>query len=690
MSRRHRKGLSPSLFPFLAVLVCTLGTLILLLALVAQNATDSAEQTARAKPPTEPPPQPNGLTAKTVESMLEEEMFRVTELVSFRDKQTADLEHRRDQLSHIEEHLENTRNELKKLNDEVVLLTDGAQDTTEIDQQMLTTVREQLESEKISIAKLRAAAKHKTPRIVIVPHKGPNGTDRRPIYIECNSKGVTILPEGCPITIEQLEKSVHSANPLDAALRTIRLHAMRQYGDTVPPYPLLVVRPNGIEAYGAARIAMEDWDDQFGYELVPGNVKLAFDRPDPGLKQKIDLAIRKASSQQQAIQSIAKHGGIGGHSHSSNNRGPTTTDRQGNRRLPTLSAASLDRAGRTNGFRSHRNEANSRADAGQQDAYQQDSRYGDRSYPAPSYGRRPHELAPRNTDAGNEARQWAAKIRSTTNEMKQVTQNREGLGADSPFIAQETPSDLLTPSSNVRADSEQLTDTTSTGVQKNTFAINVTKPGGTPTGPADSNGSASQPASNQRAPQNGRESSLDQGGTQASSQTAQSGTAGNSGAMRSGMQSGQSPSSQTSSGSQSTSSDRPETPPTSVTSIPRMPLRKEGKNWALPNRMANLQGNAIVRAIRVECHSDHFVLLAPGTGGATEIFGYSNGNAERASMQLAAAIRERISRWGPALPGGRWEPKLDVMVMPGGEVQFYELQGWLRGSGVEVTGRKSP
>ena len=41
---RRRPGLSPSLFPFLAVLVCTLGTLILLLALVAQNATDAAEQ----------------------------------------------------------------------------------------------------------------------------------------------------------------------------------------------------------------------------------------------------------------------------------------------------------------------------------------------------------------------------------------------------------------------------------------------------------------------------------------------------------------------------------------------------------------------------------------------------------------------------------------------------------------------
>ena len=49
MSGRRRTTLAPSLFPFLAVLVCTLGTLILLLALVAQNATETAEQNARAQ-----------------------------------------------------------------------------------------------------------------------------------------------------------------------------------------------------------------------------------------------------------------------------------------------------------------------------------------------------------------------------------------------------------------------------------------------------------------------------------------------------------------------------------------------------------------------------------------------------------------------------------------------------------------
>ena len=66
MSRRDRKGLSPSLFPFLAVLVCTLGTLILLLALVAQNATNAAEQTARKQIPNPKAQVTEGLSAVTL------------------------------------------------------------------------------------------------------------------------------------------------------------------------------------------------------------------------------------------------------------------------------------------------------------------------------------------------------------------------------------------------------------------------------------------------------------------------------------------------------------------------------------------------------------------------------------------------------------------------------------------------
>ena len=95
MSRRRREGLSPSLFPFLAVLVCTLGTLILFLALVAQNATDAAEQNSRAErlareklQAEEEEPVTQRLAAADVDSMIAEERFR------FRDFYQEGRQHR--------------------------------------------------------------------------------------------------------------------------------------------------------------------------------------------------------------------------------------------------------------------------------------------------------------------------------------------------------------------------------------------------------------------------------------------------------------------------------------------------------------------------------------------------------------------------------------------------------------------
>ena len=84
-------------------------------------------------------------------------------------------------------------------------------------------------------------------------------------------------------------------------------------------------------------------------------------------------------------------------------------------------------------------------------------------------------------------------------------------------------------------------------------------------------------------------------------------------------------------------------------------------------------------------------MLASGAAGSTEVFGFNggNGNLNQATLQLAAAVRERIERWGPALPGGRWEPQLQVIIMPGSERRYSELQEGFRGSGIEVTGRRS-
>ncbi len=310
MSRRRRQGLSPSLFPFLAVLVCTLGTLILLLALVAENATAAAEQKARAEQRAEEKHAvaeavATRMTRASVEALLSEEEFRVTELVAVRDEQTAELETKRDELTHIDDHIERLRKQLRQLNDEVRQAT-GEIETPAISDIAIAEIKERIESEQKTVEKLREDSADRSPRVVIVPHKGPNGTDRRPVYLECDAEGITIWPEGSRISMEQLENASYSANPLDAALRTIRMHVMQNYGDSVPPYPLLVVRPDGIEIYGAARRAMQDWDDQFGYELVPAEVKLAFTKPDTNLKRRIEIAINTAAAEQRVRMAMTQ------------------------------------------------------------------------------------------------------------------------------------------------------------------------------------------------------------------------------------------------------------------------------------------------------------------------------------------------------------------------------------------------
>lgn len=680
MSRRDRKGLSPSLFPFLAVLVCTLGTLILLLALVAQNATNAAEQTTSKQIPDPKVQAREGLSASDVDSLLEEQVFRVKELVSFREEQTEELGERRDALTYIEEQLASTRERLNQLNDEIARLNDETADTAEIDQQMLKTVQQQVDQEKQTLAKLQEEAENQSPRIVIVPHKGPNGTDRRPIYLECTSAGLMIFPEGNRITLEELERSADSTNPLDAALRTIRLHALGQYSDAAPPYPLLVVRPDGIESYAAARGAMRDWDDQFGYELVPAGIQLAYAQPDPVLKQKVDLVIRKAAAQQRNLNSYPGTDGGGARGYSQ--RAVANTQKN-NRRLPVLSAASMDREGRANGFRSQNEPTTA---AGAQNVYPSTSGYGNSGYQArSSYANRALAATQGRMDAGDEARQWAEKIQSATNEMERVSKSDE---------FRQEPGSLLSANSTTglgRSDSMSPTNVgksedpaTNLGEQ-NKFAA-TSNAYDSKLGNQSPTGSAERSNGNEAVTTN-REALADQGSGETDSQLTQTTQGGQGGTQTSGGQFNQQP--QSARSEQQPNSQPP--PSTTEKNSQRIPLRREGRDWAIPKRMVGMKGNAIVRAIRIECHSDHFVMLASGAAGSTEVFGFNggNGNLNQATLQLAAAVRERIERWGPALPGGRWEPQLQVIIMPGSERRYSELQEGFRGSGIEVTGRRS-
>ncbi|MCC9642104.1 hypothetical protein LOC71_07450 [Rhodopirellula sp. JC740] len=701
MSRR-RASLSPSLFPFLAVLVCTLGTLILLLALVAEKARDTsvpqvalAEDDSVAVPTTDDPSnpsvesavsakadaQPSAMTASMATSLLEEEEFRVTELVAHREKQTEKVERRRDELTQIQSATQKLRSRLKLLSDEVDAAV-SPEDAMQVDEQAIVMMREEMETLRREIAELESVKSGDKPRVVIVPHRGPNGSARRPIYVECTANGITIWPEDTRITHTQLIAGVESgsptANPLDAALRVVRRHAVQHYGDSAPPYPLLIVRPDGIETFVVARAAMGDWDDQYGYELVPGEVDLAFPKADSTLKPKIELAIHEAVNR-NAYRYIGGRGGAGSggsggdvagsvggprsnplsggqdyhakpdgsyasgsgpmfsgstqgneigrqtgrDSGSRNGLGSGAEETRPSKPLPVLSARSLDRQARSNGFAPLRDNGPPLTAGGMAE-------------PVPGSTHERFGAAETHSDALNEY--LAQKDKPLSSRMPSAGQSGTGDSANA----------------NLMAAGQEAMDGSDLSDQSEPFQSNTD---------ADQRGASSQVngemASGMKQPSGGQSAAAS---VSMSSAPAASQAQPPAGAPPQSM---------------NMQMDQQQPAPTMV--------RREGKDWALPRSMAGMNGTQVVRPIAMVCHHDRYELVQ--NNEVIQSFPFENGSVYNATLRLATAVRDRVDSWGTTLPGGRWQPRLDVLVAPHAEQRFHELQTLMNGSGVEIMRR---
>ncbi|MCO8120309.1 hypothetical protein NHH03_01075 [Stieleria sp. TO1_6] len=655
MSGRRRQTLSPTLFPFLAVLVCTLGTLILLLALVAQNTNDAAEQIAEqaAEKASE---MENHLTVGQVKELIEEEQFRLDELVSFRDAQTSDLEDRRNQLAHLDDHMRRIRERLQQIGDAMQrALSDQPMQTVSADE--IAALRQRLIAEQRQVEKLRDEVSSERPRIVIVPHQGPNGTTRRPIYLECTRKGVTIWPEGVEISTWQLEHSSRDANPLDDALRAARYHAMQEYGDQVPPYPMLVVRPDGVDSYFAARAAMLDWDDQFGYELVPDEVALAYPKPDPEMRKRIEYAVAQAAKRVQAQAIVQRSYGRGtGRPGSAQTSGspyasgagsgvasadPSGSNSGGN--MPRLSVSQMDREGRRSGYNDHRTLPLPTYGGGGSGSYGSDQPVTAEAAKR-RLERQLEESASLLADGDGEQSlgQAAQQLLGQTGDQG----SPDGRQQESEFDAANADS---TSGSTAQDALAMAVGNSDQGWSRQANSQAAKPIDGAPAGVGPSAGvtprtqAMNQPKTSQRPP----------AGAQAQSGSNQS--------------------------TSSSSSDQQQ--PANNT---KQMVRREGASWALPSHVAMAQGNDIVRSLNVEVYPDRFVLRPSAGGRAAQTFHVQPTGVESATVLMATEIRDRIDRWGAAIPGGRWSPRLQVHVMSGGEARYRQLGQLMNGSGIPI------
>jgi hypothetical protein len=161
-----------------------------------------------------------------------------------------------------------------------------------------------LEESRTDLAEAERRAKEKPRTYTIIPYPGPHGTERRPIYIECTARGVILRPENIVLTPADFDGPGGPGNPLDAALRATREYQVRNTpgGTRSDPYPLLVIRPDGVDAYAFAREAMSGWEDEYGYELISADLQLNYPPPDPALATLLEDTIRDARNRQARLK----------------------------------------------------------------------------------------------------------------------------------------------------------------------------------------------------------------------------------------------------------------------------------------------------------------------------------------------------------------------------------------------------
>jgi chemotaxis regulatin CheY-phosphate phosphatase CheZ len=290
--------------PLLDVLLCTMGTLIVILGVLNREARYHPAKRLPGKAA-------NAAKAEELKNAQEDLQLVVDQLNTAHEKTLVDLQNSRARLSGIEDSSRQLEDKFHSLESAVKQIEAGddadsaKRDQLRLEAVQLNTKRMQLDSD---LQKGRANARSKQPVYAVVPFEGMYKTSRRPIYIECRGDSVILQPEGIVFSAADFLGPGGPGNPLAAALR-----AAQEYWRNAPrndpnlpnePYPLLLVRPDGIIAYYLVRDAMTSWDAEFGYELIGADWKLDF--PMQVVPQLQEMETRAVADARERLQWLAQ------------------------------------------------------------------------------------------------------------------------------------------------------------------------------------------------------------------------------------------------------------------------------------------------------------------------------------------------------------------------------------------------
>ncbi len=300
---RRPSAVGMSLFPFLAVLICTMGSLILLLVVITRQAKLQAAQLAAAEADKQ---------KKELKEAREEVQWKIELLKTSREKTRLQLAEARLELGGIEDHARRLTDRFVRLKATLAELNrtdgDGGRRREELESE-LRQVRAEIAEVAGRLDQVRQNAEHRRRSYAVVPYRGPHETLRRPIYIECTADSIILQPEGIVLRKDDFDGPMGPGNPLAAMLRAVREYLLdcRDFDPIKAgePYPLLLVRQGSIGAYYAARSAMKSWGSEFGYELIGDDWRLEFPPPDLELAEAARRAVEAARRRRDRLAAAA-------------------------------------------------------------------------------------------------------------------------------------------------------------------------------------------------------------------------------------------------------------------------------------------------------------------------------------------------------------------------------------------------
>lgn len=307
-SARGEQSSAFSLFPFLAVLLCTMGALVVLLVAMAHVSRDKAEHEAEIAE------QEQRANDSPEVKILEAELAKAKEyqvkVAQQRSLLEVKLAEEQERLTATEASIRRFQDEYRSLEAEALEII--ALESTHIDDhEMATRELERLSNMITTLSNENAKLKVKTAKrqrryAVIKLRDSTGGTNRPAIYFECHSQGITLQPEGIEFPRADFDIPRNNNSPFLAAVRAIRQYflehpesrAMNEQGE---PYPLLVTRPDGVFAKRIASDLLDSNYLDYGIQLIDDEIELAYDMPNPELAKQVALASDLARQERALI-----------------------------------------------------------------------------------------------------------------------------------------------------------------------------------------------------------------------------------------------------------------------------------------------------------------------------------------------------------------------------------------------------